>query len=592
MHFSKQFKFMYLEKIKSPADVKALSMAEANTLADEARKALIEKLSVRGGHVAPNLGFVEATIALHRVFNTPEDKFVFDVSHQAYTHKMLTGRVEAFINPDHYSDVSGYTSHIESEHDNFIIGHTSTSISLAMGLAKGRDVCGGKENVIAIIGDGSLSGGEALEGLSNAGEYDKKFIIIVNDNQMSIAENHGGIYKNLQLLRETDGKAELNWFRAQGLDYMYVKDGNNIEALCNAFAKAKECTKPIVVHINTLKGKGLDYAVANKEAWHWGGPFNIEDGSPRFPGGGENWNDITGDYLIKKATEKPELVVLAAGTPSALGMNPERRRQLGNQYVDNGIAEEHTVALASGIAARGGSPVWGTFATFYQRTYDQMSQDVCINKSPATFIVMWASLYGMNDATHLCIFDIPMLSNIPNLVYLAPTCYEEYLAMLDWSVEQRQHPVAIRVPGMGVEHRNETFAKDYSNLNKALVGHKGSKVAIVGVGNFYSRAEKVASLLKEKGIDATIINPRYLTGIDTELLNSLKTDHKVVVTLEDGVIDGGYGEKIARHYSDSDMKVLVRGLKKDFYNYFVAEELVSANRLQPEQIAEDVLALI
>ncbi len=582
---------MYIEKIQSPADVKALSLDQLNILADEARKVLIEKLSVRGGHVGPNLGFVEPTIALHRVFNSPTDRFVFDVSHQSYCHKMLTGRVQAFLSPEHYNDVTGYSNHEESPYDNFNIGHTSTSISLALGLAKGRDVCGGKENVIAIIGDGSLSGGEALEGLSNAGEYEGNFIIIVNDNQMSISENHGGIYKNLQLLRDTEGKAELNWFRAQGLDYMYVKEGNNIDALSQAFEKVKDSTRPIVVHINTLKGKGLPYAEKDKEAWHYGGPFLIEDGSPRYPSDAESYNNLTGEYLLKKAKENPELVVLAAGTCSAMGLTPDRRAQLGAQYVDTGIAEEHTVALASGIATRGGSPVWGTYGTFFQRTYDQLSQDLCVNKSPATFLTFWCSMYGMNDVTHLCLFDIPLISNIPNMVYLAPTCYEEYIKMLDWAVAQRVHPVAIRVPGMVVEHRKDvTFDADYSQLNKFHVEQKGSEVAIIAVGNFYSRGVKVADLLKEKGINATLINPRYLTGVDEEVLDKLKTNHSLVVTLEDGIIDGGYGEKIARYYSDSDMKVLVRGLKKSFYDRYDPEELASENRLQVEQIVEDIIS--
>lgn len=581
---------MYIEKIQSPADVKALSLSEANILADEARKVLIEKLSNHGGHVGPNLGFVEATIALHRVFNTPTDRFVFDVSHQTYCHKMLTGRVKAFLDPAHYDDVTGYSNHEESPYDNFNIGHTSTSISLALGLCKGRDVCGGKENIVAVIGDGSLSGGEALEGLSCAGEYEGNFIIVVNDNQMSIAENHGGIYKNLQLLRQTNGQAELNWFRSMGLDYLYVADGNCIEALCAAFEQVKDSKKPVVVHINTLKGKGLSYAETDKERWHYGSPFHVEDGSPRYTFEGESWEAINAEFLLQKAKEMPELVVLAAGTPAALGMNAENRRALGRQYVDNGIAEEHTVAMASGIAHRGGSPVWGTYATFYQRTYDQLSQDVAVNKSPATFIVMWASMYGMNDVTHLCIYDIPLISNIPGIVYLAPTCKEEYLVMWDWAVRQRQYPVAIRVPGMTVMHREEAFDTDYSRLNKFRMEHRGTKVAIVGVGNFYQRAQQVAALLKDKGIDATLINPRYLTGVDADMLDSLKADHTVVVTLEDGIIDGGYGEKIARHYADSEMKVLVRGLKKDFYDRYDAEELATANRLQPEQIVEDVIA--
>lgn len=583
---------MYIEKIKSPSDIKKLNMSELNILAEEIRHTLIQKLSNNGGHVGPNLGFVETTIAMHRVFSTPKDKFVFDISHQSYTHKILTGRAEAFLYPEHYNDVTGYSNHEESEHDNFNIGHTSTSISLALGLCKGRDVCKGKENVVAVIGDGSLSGGEALEGLNCAGEYKGNYIIIVNDNQMSIAENHGGIYKNLKLLRETNGKAELNWFRSMGLDYMYVAEGNNIESLEAALSKVKDIDHPIIVHINTIKGKGLKYAETDKETWHWNNPFNIEDGSPKHPFNGETWAAINSNFLVKKAKEMPEMVVLAAGTPDGLGLNKEKREMLGNQYVDNGIAEEHTVAMASGIARRGGSAVWGTYASFFQRTYDQLSQDVSINNSPVTLIVVGASMYGMNDVTHLCFFDIPLISNIPNIVYLAPTCVEEYLAVLNWSIEQKQYPVAIRVPGMKVIHRSAKFATDYSDINKFRLEKQGKKIALIGVGNFYERAEKVAELLATKGIEATLINPLYLTGIDTEMLESLKKDHTVVVTLEDGILDGGFGEKIARFYSDSSMKVLVRGLKKEFYDRYNAQELATANRLQPEQIVEDAMKAI
>lgn len=584
---------MYIEKIKSPADIKSLGIEELNILADEIRNALIEKLSNNGGHIGPNLGFIEPTIALHKVFNTPKDRFVFDVSHQSYCHKILTGRAEAFINPAHYTDVSGYSNPKESEHDNFIIGHTSTSISLAMGLCKGRDVCKGSENIVAIIGDGSLSGGEAMEGLSCAGEYQGNLIIIVNDNQMSIAENHGGLYTNLQLLRDTDGTAELNWFRSFGLDYLYVKNGNNIAELIAAFEKVKDTNKPIVVHINTLKGKGLSFAETNKEQWHYGGAFNIEDGSSKSTSkGGESWEKITANFLLEKAKNMPELVVLAAGTPGAIGMNPKNRQALGNQYVDNGIAEEHTVAMASGIAYRGGSPVFGTYATFFQRTYDQLSQDVSINQSPATFIVVGASMFCMNDITHLCIFDIPLISNIPGIIYLAPTCVEEYLAMLNWAIEQRQYPVAIRMPFMSVTHRSCNFDTDYSIINKNRVENKGTQVAIIGVGNFFQRATEVSTLLAKHGINATLINPRYLTGLDTELLDALKNNHQIVLSLEDGIIDGGYGEKITRFYANSPMKVLVRGLKKDFYDRYNAEELATANRLQPSQMVEDVLQLL
>lgn len=582
---------MYLEKINGPADIKKLSVEQLNVLADETRHYLIEKVSNHGGHVGPNLGMVEATVALHYVFNSPVDKIVFDVSHQSYAHKILTGRKQAFMDPAHYNDVTGFSEPSESEHDHFVIGHTSTSISLACGLVKGRDLAGGKENVIAVIGDGSLSGGEALEGLSVAGsELNSNFIIIVNDNQMSIAENHGGLYKNLQLLRETNGKAEVNLFKAMGLEYVYVGDGNDVATLIDAFQKVKDTDKPVVVHINTLKGKGLKYAEENKEKWHFGGPFYVETGEPKFKSTAEDYGDLTGKYLLEKMQSNPELVAITSGTPTVFGFTQPRRVQAGKQFVDVGIAEETAVAMASGIAKRGGKPVWGVYSTFIQRTYDQLSQDLCINDNPALMLVFWGGIESMNDVTHTCFYDITLLANIPNLIYLAPTCREEYFAMLDWAIAYREHPVAIRVPVNGVISRPEvkTEGVDWSAAEYEIA-HRGSRVAVLGLGAYYQLGEKACELLKAQGVDATLINPRIITSLDTKTLEALKADHELVITLEDGQIDGGWGEKIARFYGDSDVKVLVRGQRKQFEDSYVVEELLKANRLTPEQITEDVL---
>ena len=582
---------MYLEKINGPADIKKLSVEQLNVLADETRHYLIEKVSNHGGHVGPNLGMVEATVALHYVFNSPVDKIVFDVSHQSYAHKILTGRKQAFMDPAHYNDVTGFSEPSESEHDHFVIGHTSTSISLACGLVKGRDLAGGKENVIAVIGDGSLSGGEALEGLSVAGsELNSNFIIIVNDNQMSIAENHGGLYKNLQLLRETNGKAEVNLFKAMGLEYVYVGDGNDVATLIDAFQKVKDTDKPVVVHINTLKGKGLKYAEENKEKWHFGGPFYVETGEPKFKSIAEDYGDLTGKYLLEKMQSNPELVAITSGTPTVFGFTQPRRVQAGKQLVDVGIAEETAVAMASGIAKRGGKPVWGVYSTFIQRTYDQLSQDLCINDNPALMLVFWGGIESMNDVTHTCFYDITLLANIPNLIYLAPTCREEYFAMLDWAIAYREHPVAIRVPVNGVISRPEVKAEgvDWSAAEYEIT-HRGSRVAVLGLGAYYQLGEKTCELLKAQGVDATLINPRIITSLDTKTLEALKADHELVITLEDGQIDGGWGEKIARFYGDSDVKVLVRGQCKQFEDSYVVEELLKENRLTPEQITEDVL---
>lgn len=584
---------MYIEKINQPTDVKNLNSEQLHILADEMRQALLQKLSKHGGHFGPNLGMVEATIALHYVFNSPTDKIVYDVSHQSYPHKMLTGRKDAFLYEDKYDDVSGYSNPDESDHDFFTIGHTSTSVSLACGLAKGRDLKGDSENIIAVIGDGSLSGGEALEGLDFASELNSNLIIVVNDNDMSIAENHGGLYKNLKQLRDTDGKSECNLFKSMGLDYVFVKDGNDIDSLIAAFEQVKDSTYPVVVHICTQKGKGYKIAEENKENWHYCGPFNLETGKSDMPqGGGEDYSSMTADILLKKMKKDKTVVGITSATPTVFGFTEDKRKAAGSQFVDVGIAEETAVALASGIAKNGGKPVYGVYSTFIQRTYDQLSQDLCINNSPATLLVYWASVYGMNDVTHLGIYDIPMMSNIPNLVYLAPTTKEEYLAMLDWSIEQNDHPVAIRVP-ISVVSDGKKVTKDFSKLNEYEVTQNGSKIAIVALGSFYSVGAKTAEIIENKtGVKPTLINPIYITGTDDKLLEQLKENHNIVITVEDGVLDGGFGEKIARFYGNSDVKVLNYGLKKEFLDRYNPEEIVKANRLTPEQIAEDVCGII
>lgn len=583
---------MYIEKINGPEDVKKLNIEEMTALAEEMRHALLKRASIHGGHFGPNFGMVEAIIALHYVFESPKDKMVFDVSHQTYPHKMLTGRKDAYLYEEHYDDVTGYSCPQESEHDHFTIGHTSTSISLACGLAKARDLRGESANVIAIIGDGSLSGGEALEGMDFAAELDSNMIIVVNDNDMSIAENHGGLYSNLKLLRETNGQAECNLFKAMGLDYVYVDHGNDLRELIGAFKQVKDSKKPVVVHINTLKGKGYKPAEEHKEEWHWHLPFDIETGKSHFPEV-EDYSSVTCEYLIEKMKKDPTVVAITSGTPTILGFTQEKRKQAGRQFVDVGIAEETAVALASGIAKGGGKPVYGVYSSFIQRTYDQISQDLCIDGNPATIVVYTGSVFGMTDVTHLGLQDIPMLSNIPGLVYLAPTTKEEYLSMLDWSVEQKEMPVAIKLPGGDMISDGREVTKDWSQLNTYEVTEKGSKIALIGLGTFYSLALQTAEMLEKKGIHATVINPYYITGLDKGLLEKLKADHDTVVTLEDGILNGGFGEKIARFYGSSDMKVYNYGLKKEFLDRYdvneVLKEVLKENHLTAEQIVNDVL---
>ena len=584
---------MYIENINSPADVKKLNIMQLNVLAEEMRHALLTRASKHGGHFGPNFGMVEAIIAMHYVFDSPKDKIVFDVSHQCYPHKMLTGRKDAYLYEEHYDDVSGYTNPHESEHDFFTVGHTSTSISLACGLAKARDLNGEDGNVIAVIGDGSLSGGEALEGLDFASELNSNMIIVANDNDMSIAENHGGLYANLKLLRETNGQAECNLFKAMNLDYIYVDKGNDIASLIEAFEKVKDTKKAVVVHINTLKGKGYAPAEQNKEQWHWHMPFDIATGESLFKGGEPDFSDASLEYLLKKMDEDKSVVAITAGTPTVMGFTADMRAKAGKQFVDVGIAEETAVALASGIAANGGKPVFGVYSSFIQRTYDQITQDVCINGNAVTFTVFAGSVYGMNDVTHLGLQDIPMLNSIPGLVYLAPVTKEDYIAMLDWSLTQNEYPVAIKVPGGSMISTGVPVTKDFSKLDSYEITKKGSRVAILGLGTFYENAVKAADILKAShGIDATVINPYYISGIDSDTLNELKKDHAVVATLEDGYLEGGFGAKIAAFYGSSDMKVLNFGIKKEFIDRYDVAEVLKDNHLTPEQIAEDIAALL
>ena len=583
---------MILDKVNLPCDLKHLSLDEMKILADEMRELIIKKVNAIGGHMAPNLGIVETTIAMHYVFNSPVDKFIFDVSHQCYPHKILTGRKDGFTVPENYLKYTGYTAPEESLHDLFKIGHTSTSVSLAVGVAKARDLQNRKENVIALIGDGSLTGGEAMEGLNNAACLGSNIIIIVNDNDMSIAENHGGIYKNLKLLRDTNGNTDCNFFKSIGFDYLYVDDGNNIEKMIKALESVKDSDHPIVVHIKTLKGKGLEVAENNKEAFHWILPGTLDKKDESFVQNNEDYTSLTTDYMLKKAKEDSSFIVVNAATPGVFGFSKEFRTKMDKQYTDVGIAEEHAVAYTSALAKMGAKPIFAVMSSFIQRAYDQLSQDLCLNNSPVTMLVYWGAISNA-DATHLCVFDIPLISNIPNMVYLAPTCKEEYLSMLDWSVNQTRYPVAIRVPSCELISSGVKDNTDYSLLNKYEVKEKGEEIAILGLGSFYGLAQNLKAEIKRVlGINATLINPKFITGIDSELLENLKSNHNLVITLEDGVLDGGFGEKISRFYSDSDMKVLNYGAMKEFTDRVSLDELYKRYHLTKELIVSDIQKIL
>ena len=581
---------MYLEKINEPADIRGYTAEQRRILAQEMRDALITRTSLIGGHIGPNLGIIEATIALHTVFDAPRDKIVFDVSHQCYPHKMLTGRVGAYINEAEYHDVSGFTNTDESAHDLFNIGHTSTGISLAAGLAKARNLTGGTENVVVVIGDGAMSGGEALEGLNFIGEMGSNFIIVFNDNDQSISENHGGMYRKFKELRETNGTAEDNLFRSLGLRYRYVADGNDTEELIRVFSEEKDSDRPIVIHIHTVKGKGLSFAENDPEGWHRHAPFHIENGIAKKESTPDSYAVATVDFVLETAKRNPNFVYLSAGIVGGINLSPADRAALGSQYVDVGIAEEHAVAMASGLARGGARPIFGTYSTFFQRVYDQMSQDVAINRNPAVFLATGTSLYRSTDVTHLGFYDISIFSNIPNLVYLAPTSVAEHIAVLRWAVEQTEHPVMIRMPYTGYEESPYPVRADYSELNRSIVVRKGRDVALIGVGNFAALASEAADELAHEGLNPTVVNPLYLSGLDAELLTSLAETHSLILTIEDGILPGGFGQKVAAFYGDKKgVRVRNYGLPKKFFNRYDPNALARQYHLTAPQIAADVL---
>jgi len=580
-----------LSKINGPEDVKKLNLSQLKQLAADIREGLFNRLTKVGGHCGPNFGIVEAEIAMHYVFSSPVDKFVFDVSHQSYPHKMLTGRKLGYIDDDSFSLDSGYTNPIESEHDLFNVGHTSTSISLATGLAKARDVRGGKENVVALIGDGSLSGGEALEGLNVAGsELNSNLIIIVNDNQQSISETHGGIYENLKRLRESKGTCDDNIFKSFNLDYIYEENGNDIKALIDVFKRVKDIDHSVVVHINTLKGKGFSLAEQNKEAWHWTMPFDRATGKPKFNFGGLSYVSVAHDFIMDKAKRDKNFVVVTPNMPGSVGLSPQDRAELGDQFVDVGIAEEQAVAMASGLAKGGTTPLVVTNTTFIMRAFDQIHQDVCINDNPVTILLNYTSFAGLTDVTHLGIFGISMLSNIPNLVTLAPTCKSELVGMLDWATTQKKHPVVILIPGNGVSDRAVDINFDNG---KYAVERKGEKVAIVALGDFYQMGEELAEAIKsEFKFSPTLINPRFASVVDEQTLKSLEKNHQLVITLEDGILDGGFGQKIASYLGTTNLKVKNYGLERKFYDRYNPAELLKQLKMTKEDILKEIKSML
>lgn len=591
---------MLLTQTTTPEDVKALDRAELPQLCGEIRHAILESSAAVGGHVAPNLGVVELTVALHRVFNSPTDKIVFDVSHQTYAHKALTGRAYTYIDPERYGEASGFANPDESEHDLFAMGHTSTSVSLGCGLAHARDLAGDRYNVITVIGDGSLSGGLAFEGFNNAAELDSNLIIIVNDNDQSIAENHGGLYRNLAELRASNGTCERNVFRAMGLDYRYLDAGNDVLALVDALQELRNIDHPIVLHVSTAKGKGFEPAQSDPERWHHVGPFDMATGRKLCPGhpsepAPRTYADITGEALSAAIERDPQVVGITAATPYIMGFTPELRAAAGKQFVDVGIAEEHAVTFATALARSGAKPVFGVYGTFLQRAYDELWHDLCLNDAPATILVFGASIFGTTSETHLSFFDISMLGGLPNMRYLAPACMEEYLSMLSWSLDHREHPAAIRVPGIGLVSRPDLAPAEDTDYGIARydVVRQGRDVAVLALGDFFELGERVANrLAAEYGIEATLVNPRFATELDREFLDSLATEHRVVVTLEDGILDGGWGERVACYLACTPLRARTFGIAKGFPDRYDPNELLAQNGMTVENMAAETVRLL
>lgn len=591
---------MLLTQTTTPEDVKALNRAELPQLCGEIRQAILESSAAVGGHVAPNLGVVELTVALHRVFNSPTDKIVFDVSHQTYAHKALTGRAYTYIDPERYGEASGFANPDESEHDLFAMGHTSTSVSLGCGLAHARDLAGDTYKVITIIGDGSLSGGLAFEGFDNAAELDSNLIIIVNDNDQSIAENHGGLYRNLAELRASNGTCERNVFRAMGLDYRYLDAGNDVLTLVDALQELRNIDHPIVLHVSTAKGKGFEPAQSDPEHWHHVGPFDMATGRKLCPGhpsepAPRTYADITGEALSAVIERDPQVVGITAATPYIMGFTPELRAAAGKQFVDVGIAEEHAVTFATALARSGAKPVFGVYGTFLQRAYDELWHDLCLNDAPATILVFGASIFGTTSETHLSFFDISMLGGLPNMRYLAPACMEEYLSMLSWSLDHREHPVAIRVPGIGLVSRPDLAPAEDADYGVARynVVRQGRDVAVLALGDFFELGERVANrLAAEYGIEATLVNPRFATELDREFLDSLAAEHRVVVTLEDGLLDGGWGERVACYLACTPLRTRTFGIAKGFPDRYDPNELLAQNGMTVENMAAEAVRLL
>lgn len=617
---------MILDRIQKENDIKNLTEEEINQLGDEIRQFLIESISKTGGHLASNLGVVELTMALHLCFDLPKDKIIWDVGHQSYTHKILTGRKEGFSSLRQYGGLSGFPKANESDTDCFNTGHSSTSISAGLGLAAAREITGEDYHVISVIGDGSLTGGMAYEALNNASQINKNFIIVLNDNNMSISENVGGMSTYLANFRTADAYRDLKanvmnslkkvpvcgdkliesirntkssikqllipgmLFEEMGIITLGPVDGGNIKELIKVFNEAKRVDGPVLVHVMTKKGAGYEPAEKNPSRFHGAEPFDIETGKPLKKKEKSTYTDVISSVMCQLAEREPKLVGITAAMADGTGL-AKFAKEYPQRFYDVGIAEQHGTTFAAGLAKAGLKPVFAVYSSFLQRAYDQVLHDVCIQNLPVVFAIDRAGLVGSDGETHQGIFDISFLSSIPNMTVMAPKNKWELADMMQYAVSF-ETPIAVRYPrGTAYDGLKEFRAP--IQLGKSETIAEGSGVALFALGSMVQTAEKVAEMLKAHGIEATVINARFAVPFDKEKVTELAKNHKLLVTMEENVTSGGFGEHVASYVNENDLdiKVQVIAIPDAYVEHGNVDRLKEDIKIDANSVYEKVLNL-
>ncbi|MBQ3599808.1 MAG: 1-deoxy-D-xylulose-5-phosphate synthase [Lachnospiraceae bacterium] len=616
-----------LDRIKEPNDIKKIPKEEREQLASEIREFLLEKVSKTGGHLSSNLGVVELTMALHLFLDFPEDKLVWDVGHQSYVHKILTGRKQGFENLRQLDGMSGFPKSGESDTDAFNTGHSSTSISATLGMAKARDLQGKKNKVVAVIGDGALSGGMAYEALNNAARLHTNMIVILNDNNMSISENVGGMasylgkirtdirYSNLKVGVENTilkipkvGNALVKkvrcskesikrliipgmLFEDMGITYLGPIDGHNIQDILDMLCRAYMVKGPVLVHVITKKGKGYRIAEKYPSVFHGVNPFRVETGKTISKKGGLSYTDVFSNKLLQLAKENQRITAITAAMPSGTGLSAFKEKY-PRRFIDVGIAEEHAVTFAAGMAKAGMIPVVAIYSTFMQRAYDQILHDVCLGKLPVIFILDRAGIVGNDGETHQGIFDISFMGNIPNLAILAPKNGKELENMLEFAIEFH-NPIAIRFP-RGTVYTGLGEYQQPIELGKSEIIRKGKRVALLALGSMVKHAQKVSELLLQHGIEATLVNVRFAKPIDETLLLELEKEHDIYVTMEENVAWGGYGQQVSSVIcrEQLDVSLINIAIKDMFVEHGKVYELYKRLGLDPQSICNRIIELM